>query len=209
MKRLHGMDALLLYSETANVHTHTLKIAILDAAERDAPFGFDEFRRLLAPRLHLLEPLRYKLVEIPFKLHHPMWIENSEVDLDYHLRRVRVPSPGGRRELDQLTGEIAGRPLDRRFPLWEMYFVEGMADDRFPVITKVHHALADGVASANLLARAMDLDGPVQDERGLWQRSGVHPGPVPAAARGLREALRLRGSDLYLHDQWIHHWGNP
>jgi diacylglycerol O-acyltransferase / wax synthase len=165
MKRLNGWDAMLLYSETPNIHTHTVKIAVLDLAEFAGDFTFELFRRTFWRRLHLLEPLRYKLVDMPLKLHHPMWLENCEVDLDYHVRRVRVPSPGGRRELDLLTGEIASTPLDRTRPLWEMYFVEGMADDRFPVITKVHHALADGVASANLLARAMDLDGPTQDER--------------------------------------------
>ena len=88
-----------------------------------------------------------------------MWLENCEVDLDYHLRRVQVPAPGGRRELDQVIGEIASTPLDRDRPLWEFHFAEGMADDRFALIGKVHHTLADGLASANLLARLMDLAG--------------------------------------------------
>ena len=94
-----------------------------------------------------------------------MWLEDCPVDLDFHLRRVRVPAPGGRRELDRLIGEIASTPLDRDRPLWEFHFAEGMADDRFALIGKVHHTLADGVASANLLARLMDLAGPAQDER--------------------------------------------
>jgi WS/DGAT/MGAT family acyltransferase len=85
-----------------------------------------------------------------------MWLENCDVDLDYHLRRVDVPAPGGRRELDEVIGQVASTPLDRRRPLWEFYFAEGMADQKFALIGKVHHALADGVASANLLARAMD-----------------------------------------------------
>ena len=122
------------------------------------------FRRTIARRLHLLDPLRYRLVDIPWKLHHPMWLEDCAVDLDYHLRRVRVPSPGGRRELDQVIGEIASTPLDRGRPLWEFHFAEGMADDRFALIGKVHHTLADGVASANLLARLMDLAGSAQDD---------------------------------------------
>ena len=92
-----------------------------------------------------------------------MWMENCEVDVDYHLRRARVPSPGGRRELDQLIGEIASTPLDRTRPLWEFHFAEGMAQNRFALIGKVHHTLADGVASANLLARLMDLAGSEQD----------------------------------------------
>ena len=153
MKRLNGMDALLLYSETPNVHTHTLKVAIVD----DAEFGFDRFRRTFERRLPLLEPLRYELVDIPWRIHHPMWLEHCEVDLDYHLRRVRVPEPGGRRALDHVIGEVASVPLDRSRPLWEFHFAEGLADGRVALIGKIHHALADGVASANLLALAMDL----------------------------------------------------
>jgi diacylglycerol O-acyltransferase len=95
LRRLNGMDAMLLYSETPNVHTHTLKVAIVDASANDVEFDFEVFRRAFLRRLHLLEPLRYKLVDIPWRLHHPMWLENCEIDLHHHLRRVRVPSPGG------------------------------------------------------------------------------------------------------------------
>jgi WS/DGAT/MGAT family acyltransferase len=165
VKRLNGMDAMLLYSETPNLHTHTLKVAIVDVAEHDGEFGFDVFRHTLLRRLHRLDPLRYKLVDMPWRLHHPMWLQNCEVELDYHLHRVQVPSPGGRRELDEVIGKIATTPLDRSRPLWEFHFAEGVAGHRFAIIGKLHHALADGVASANLLARVMDLAGPAQDER--------------------------------------------
>ncbi|WP_207768605.1 WS/DGAT/MGAT family O-acyltransferase [Mycobacterium ahvazicum] len=165
MKRLNGMDAMLLYSETPNLHTHTLKVAILDPSDFHGEFDFETFRQHVRRRLHLLEPLRYKLVDIPGQLHHPMWQENCDVDLAYHLRRVQVPDPGGRRELDEVIGRVASTPLDRSRPLWEFHFAEGLADGRFALIGKVHHALADGVASVNLLARAMDLKGTVPDER--------------------------------------------
>jgi diacylglycerol O-acyltransferase len=155
------MDAMLLYSETPNLHTHTLKVAIIHAGG----FTFEAFRRTVADRLHLLDPLRYQLVDIPWRLHHPMWLEDCPVDLDYHLRRVQVPRPGGRRELDEVIGRIASTPLDRSRPLWEFHFAEGMADDRFALIGKVHHTLADGVASANLLARLMDLTGSASHQR--------------------------------------------
>ncbi len=184
MKRLSGWDALLLYSETPNVHTHTLKIGVIDVTDFEGEFTFEVFRRILRRRLHLLEPLRHKLVDVPLRLHHPMWMQTADVDLDYHLRRVRVPSPGGRRELDQVIGEIAGTPLDRSCPLWEMYFAEGMAENRFAVIGKVHHALADGVASANLIARAMDLKGPIKAERDLYATN------APSRAELLRAAGR-------------------
>jgi diacylglycerol O-acyltransferase / wax synthase len=161
VKRLNGMDAMLLYSETPNLHTHTLKVAVVDAAQYPGEFSFELFRRTLEERLHLLDPLRYRLVGIPWRLHHPMWLENCDVDLDYHLQRVEVPAPGGRRELDEIIGQVASTPLDRGRPLWEFHFAEGMAGQKFALIGKVHHALADGVASANLLARVMDRQEPI------------------------------------------------
>jgi diacylglycerol O-acyltransferase len=212
------MDAMLLYSETPNLHTHTMKVAIIDAtaydASHDSPYGFDVFRRTIARRLHLLEPLRYRLVDIPFRLHHPMWLENCDVDLDYHVRTVAVPAPGGRRELDEVIGRIAGTPLDRDRPLWEFYFAEGMADNRFALIGKVHHTLADGLASANLLARLMDLAGDVAPERDEYttcrpptksqllaeagrdhlQNMAEFPGLVGEAVRGMVR-VRRRGRD--------------
>ena len=188
MKRLNGMDAMLLYSETPNLHTHTLKVAVIHADDYRVRFGepytFDVFRRTIAARLHLLEPLRYKLVDIPYRFHHPMWLQDCPVDLNYHLRRVRVPEPGGRRELDEVIGAIASTPLDRTRPLWEFHFAKGMADDRFALIGKVHHTLADGVASANLLARLMDLAG-APDEPGHYE-----PCDEPSKRELLRAAWR-------------------
>ncbi len=153
MKRLSGYDAMLLYSETPAVHTHTMKIAVIDGGA--SGLDFDTFRELVRQRLPVMEPLRYRVVDIPGKLHHPMWLENCEVDLDYHLRRTQVPGDGSRRGLDEVIGEIASTPLDRDRPLWEFHFVEGLNAGRVAVVGKVHHSLADGVASANLMAKAM------------------------------------------------------
>ncbi len=186
------MDAMLLYSETPNLHTHTLKVAVIDPGGLDGGFGFEAFRRHVRRRLHLLEPLRYKLVDIPWRLHHPMWQEDCEVDLDYHLRRVPVPQPGGRRELDEVVGQVASTPLDRGRPLWEFHFAEGLAGGRCALIGKIHHALADGVASVNLLSRAMDLaQGPAANERDN-QEAGI------AATTGdlLRAAARDHARQL-------------
>jgi diacylglycerol O-acyltransferase / wax synthase len=184
LKRLGGWDAVLLYNETPNLHQHTMKVAVVDASDCD-DFGFDRFRQTLARRLHLLEPLRYQLAEIPGKLHHPMWLENCDVDLDYHVRRMQIKPPGGRREFDAAIGEVACTPLDRSRPLWEFHFAEGMPDNRFAIIGKVHHALADGVASANLMARALDLPGSSQSERDDYRRD-----PCPSNGQLLRAALR-------------------
>jgi WS/DGAT/MGAT family acyltransferase len=159
VKRLNGVDALMLYIETPEIHMHTLKIGVLDVSKVDG-YDFDMFRAIAFPRLQAMAPLRYQLVDIPFKLHHPMWVINEEIDFDYHVRRTRVASPGGRRELDQLIGEIASTPLDRSRPLWEMYVAEGLADGRVAVIHKVHHVLADGTASANQVAKTIAPEGP-------------------------------------------------
>ena len=155
MKRLNGVDALMLYTETPEIHMHTLKIGVLDVSNLEGGYSFDLFRKIAYPRLLAMAPLRHQLVDIPLKLHHPRWVVNDDIDFGYHVRQARVPAPGGRRELDQLIGEIAGTPLDRRRPLWEMYVAEGLADDRIAIIHKVHHVLADGVASANQMAKAM------------------------------------------------------
>lgn len=160
MRRLNGVDALLLYSEAPEIHMHTLKIGILDLSGLEGDFTFELFRRVAEPRLLALKPLRYQLVDIPMRLHHPMWVENPDIDFDYHVRRVSVPAPGGRRELDQVIGEIAGTPLDRSRPLWEMYVAEGLVGDRVAIIHKVHHVLADGVASANQMGWAIHPDPP-------------------------------------------------
>lgn len=185
MKRLRGWDAVLLYSETPNVHMHTLKLAVIELDDLGgATFGVEELRKVIHSRLYKLEPFRFELVDIPFKFHHPMWRENAEVDLDYHVRSVRVDAPGGRRELDEAVGRIASTPLDRGRPLWEMYLIEGLANGRIAVLGKIHHALADGVASANLLARGMDLqDGPQAD------RDSYATDPAPSRGELVRSAF--------------------
>ena len=173
MKRLSGWDAVLLYSEAPNVHMHTIKVAVIELDPASRGFTIDAFRQVIAGRMDKLVPLGYQLIDVPFKFHHPMWRENCEVDFEYHIRPWRLPAPGGRRELDEAIGQIASTPLDRAHPLWEMYFVEGLANDRIAVVLKIHHALADGVASANLMARGMDLL-PAPRGRPLHTRPGAH-----------------------------------
>ena len=185
MKRLSGWDAVLLYSETPTVHMHTLKLAVIELDDlKGRTFGVEEFREVIRGRLHKLDPFRYQLVDIPLKMHHPMWRENCEVDLDYHVRPYRVDSPGGRRQLDEAVGRIASTPLDRSRPLWEMYFIEGLANGRIAVLGKIHHALADGVASANLLARGMDLRDEPQSDRDSYATD-----PAPSKSELVRSAV--------------------
>jgi WS/DGAT/MGAT family acyltransferase len=185
VKRLSGWDAVLLHSETPNVHMHTLKIAVIELKPGRRSFTIDEFRRVIHSRLYKLDPFRYQLVDIPWKFHHPMWRENCDVDLTYHIRPLSLPAPGGRRELDEAIGEIASTPLDRSRPLWEMYFIEGLAQNRIAVVGKIHHALADGIASANLIARGMDLQSGPQPDRESYATD-----PAPTRGQLVRSAFR-------------------
>jgi diacylglycerol O-acyltransferase len=201
VKRLRGWDAVLLYSETPSVHMHTLKLAVIALDDlKGRSFGIDEFRQVIHGRLYKLDPFRYELVDIPFKFHHPMWRENCEVDLEYHVRPYRVDSPGGRRQLDEAVGRIASTALDRSRPLWEMYFIEGLANGRIAVLGKIHHALADGVASANLMARGMDPTTGSQADRDSY---ATDPAPTrPELVRTafgdhLRQLGRLPGVMRY------------
>ncbi len=192
MKRLSGWDALLLYGETPNVHMHTIKAGILDVSGVDGTPTIERFREALQSRLPQLDPLRFELVDVPLKFHHPMWREHVEVDLGYHVKPLRLPAPGGRREFDEAIGEIASTPLDRGKPLWMMYFVEGLADGNIAVIAKVHHALADGVASGNLIARALGLAGTPDEARDYYE-SDPSPSRADLMGAALRDHLRQVG----------------
>ena len=150
MHRLIHADALFLYNETPAQHLHTLKIAIIDPSGNPDGYSFEHEREKLASRLHRVPPFRWRVVPTPFSLHHPLVVE-SDVDLDLHLHRATVSSPGGPRELAELISEIASRPLDRDRPLWESWMVEGLAGGRVACVGKIHHTLADGVVSAELL----------------------------------------------------------
>ena len=184
-ERFTGVDALLLYLETPGVHMHTLKIGVLDISKVPGGLDFGQIRELLDQRLGTLAPFRRQLVETPWKMHHPVWLDNVEIDLNYHVRRAVVAEPGGRRELDDLIGEIAASPLDRSHPLWEMHVAEGLAGGRVAVIGKVHHVLADGVASANILAIALGIREP--GDAGLATGTGSHPPKRQLLASAARE----------------------
>lgn len=149
-----GVDAGYLYLETPTMHMHTLKIAVLEPG--DEPFGTDRLAEELLARIERLPPLARRILPAPLGLNHPLWVTDQRVDLDRHLVSHPVPEPGGMKGLEKLVGEVAGTPLDRRRPLWEMHVCEPFGDGRFAVITKMHHALADGVAANALLANVVD-----------------------------------------------------
>ncbi len=199
------MDAGFLYMETPTLHMHTIKVVVLHPTEDPAaalaaggrPLGAElpiEFvREQVSKRLDRLPPLRRRLVEVPFGFHHPLWIDDPDLDIEFHVRRVIVPSPGGPGELDAVVADVASRPLDRRRPLWEMHVCEGLADGKVGVIVKVHHCVADGVAAAALLANVMsdgDLDEPSGGpDRHRARHAPWHPESQPSSLWLLADAL--------------------
>lgn len=158
MNRMTGMDAGFLYMETPTIHMHTIKAAVIDPSTVPGGYTFERFREVLGERLYLLPPFRRRVVEVPFGLHHPVWVEDPDFDIDRHIRRIVLDAPAGRREMDDAVAAIASTPLPRDRPLWEIVVVEGMPEGRVGFVAKIHHALADGVAAAELLANVMDLE---------------------------------------------------
>jgi WS/DGAT/MGAT family acyltransferase len=114
-------------------------------------------RGSIAARIPCAPVFRRRLVEVPFRLGHPVWIDDPDFDIGYHVRRAAVPQPGGLRELADLAGDIAGHQLDRSRPLWEIWVVEGLADGGIGIVAKMHHSTVDGVSGAALLSVLFDL----------------------------------------------------
>jgi diacylglycerol O-acyltransferase len=193
MERLSGLDASFLTFETPSVHMHVAQTAVFDPATVPGGYDFSKVKEHIASRLHLVPPFRRRVLEVPFNLHHPIWVEDPDFDIDHHVRRVGVPAPGTLRDLSELAGRIASRPLDRSRPLWETYVCEGMENGWIGVITKMHHSAIDGVSGAELMANLFDLtpEGPGElppDER--------EPEHVPSDAELVGYAIgsRLRRS---------------
>jgi WS/DGAT/MGAT family acyltransferase len=180
---------MFLYNELPTQHMHTLKLAIFDYAEAPGGYSFELQKEKLRARLDRLPPLRWRTVTTPLALNHPLWIEDAEFDLDYHVRRAALPAPGGPRELCELVGEVASRPLDRNHPLWELWMIEGVAGGQVAALTKIHHSIADGVASAEMLRRVLS---PSPDEEELDPTAHWVSEAVPPKS----ERLRLAATDL-------------
>src|SRR5438874_2142671 len=113
MQRLSGMDASFLYLETASMHMHVTGVIVLDPRDVPGGYSFDLVRQMLEERIHLLPPFRRRLATVPFGLGHPSWVEDPDFNLDLHVRRIGLPSPGSMHELAEVVGDIGGRPLDR------------------------------------------------------------------------------------------------
>jgi diacylglycerol O-acyltransferase / wax synthase len=157
MERLSALDATFLYFETPPQHQHVSAVMVIDPSTVPGGYSFEKLKNFIGTRLDLVKPFRRRLATVPFNLDHPVWVEDGDFDLDYHVRRIGCPSPGTEEQLAQLAADIAGRQLDRARPLWEMWMVEGLENGHIAVVAKMHHCTVDGVSGANLMVHLLDL----------------------------------------------------
>jgi diacylglycerol O-acyltransferase / wax synthase len=201
VKQLSGLDASFLYMETPNTYGHVNGLAIYERPEGDFdPYqaAYERFDALIGR----LQPMRRRLVEVPLKLDHPYWIDDPDFDLNFHVRHLGLAPPGGADQLAEQVARIVGRRMDRSRPLWEAYVIEGLADGRWAMLTKTHHATIDGAAGVLLLGLLTDpspdapmpehvdwVGEPVPSDRELLERTMRHLAANPV--KGMRLSLRL------------------
>ena len=152
--RLTGLDSSFLHMERAGAHMHVASTSIF---EGPAP-SHAEFRDHIASRLHLVPRFRQKLRFVPFGQGRPVWVDDPHLNLDYHVRQTALPAPGSEEQLRNLAARIFSQQLDRSKPLWELWLVEGLDDDRFAIVGKSHHALVDGISGVDITTVLFDLE---------------------------------------------------
>lgn len=188
-ERLTPLDASFLYLERPAMHMHVGGLTVFDpSTRRDGRVLFADVRGVLATRIHLAPRLRKRVLTVPGHIALPVWVDDVRFDLDFHVRRVALPAPGGRRELADFAQRALSRPLDRTRPLWKLYVIEGLEGGRIATLMKVHHAMLDGIAAMQLAAAVYDLKpeppGPARKPPS-WD-----PEPEPSPSDLVREAIR-------------------
>jgi diacylglycerol O-acyltransferase / wax synthase len=154
MDRLSSTDAAFLEQESESAHMHIGAVLIFEGPPPD----YDEFLEHVEARLHLVPRFRQKLAFPPLQAGRALWIDDPRLNLEYHVRHSSLPEPGDDQQLQQLIGRIFSQRLDRAKPLWEMWLVQGLEDNRFAIISKTHHALVDGVSGVDIATVLFDAN---------------------------------------------------
>ena len=154
MDRLTSFDTSFLTNEKSNGH---MAIGAIMVCEGSAP-SYDDFVTHIRSRLHLLPRLRQRLAVPPLHLGTPMWVDDPDFDVHKHVQHVTLPSPGTDAQFHELIGEYLSPPLDRSKPLWELWLTDGFEDDRFGIIYKTHHSMADGISATDVGMLLFDVE---------------------------------------------------
>ncbi len=186
MKQLSGLDASFLYMETPNTYGHVNGLAIYERPSDDFE-PFDHVYQRFGAMVGNLAPMRRRLVTVPFGLDHPYWIDDPDFDLDYHVRHIGLAPPGAADQLGDQVARIVGRHMDRRRPLWEVYVIEGLADGRWAMLTKYHHATIDGASGVIMLKILTD---PSRDAEWTMEPAEWTGEVIPRDADLLKSAIR-------------------
>ena len=188
MERLSGTDALFLSGENPAWHQHVGGLIVIDPTEAD-DFSFDRFRESLLDRIDRVPKYRWRLKEVPLHLDRPVWVDDTSFNIDRHLRRIAVPSPGGDEQVGDLIGQLMTYQLDRRVPLWEAWYIEGIAGDKVGLFAKQHHSLMDGMSGAGLAEQLFDLEPNPPAPAAPTEPIDTSAGPEPSDLELLGRAL--------------------
>ncbi|MGH2950252.1 MAG: WS/DGAT/MGAT family O-acyltransferase, partial [Solirubrobacteraceae bacterium] len=185
--RLSGLDASFLALERAGAHMHVGSVLVF---EGDAP-PYEEFAEQIESRLHLVPRYRQKLAFPPLAQARPVWVDDPHFNAGYHVRHTALPAPASEHELRRLAGRVFSQQLDRSKPLWEIWLVERVGENRFALVCKTHHALVDGISGVDIMTVLFDLeaDPPEREPAPPW-----YPRPEPSGATLLADALMERAS---------------
>ncbi len=178
MARLSGTDTMMLAAETKSWHFHVGGLTIIESAG-DSHATLQRLAGEMEQRLALVPKLTWKLRTVPFGLDLPVWVQDEDFDIRRHVFFVTLPAPAGRREVAALAGRIMSKQLDRRYPLWELYLIDGLGDDRLAVLMKCHHSLMDGVSGASLTTVLFDTE-PHPAHPATPTGREPEPGPTPS-----------------------------
>src|SRR3954464_12284058 len=192
MRQLTSLDAQFLNVESPRIYGHVAFLGIYDPSTAPGgKLGGPEIRRLLEERLHLLPPLRWRLVPVPLGLDLPYWVEDPDFDLEFHIRETALPQPGDDRQLAESVQRLFGRPLDRGRALWELDVVHGLRGGRVGMLTKIHHSVVDGISGNEIMSVLLD---PEPTGRVLDPPKPAGNGPTPRIPRDREMLVRgLRG----------------